>query len=42
MADPKKNKHYIDNKRFYTEILKHKSEVEKAMADGLRKGGIAL
>jgi len=29
MADPKKNKHYIDNKRFYTEILKHKADVDK-------------
>jgi len=34
MADPKKNKHYIDNKRFYTEILKHKADVEKAKAEG--------
>jgi hypothetical protein len=34
MADPKKNKHYIDNKKFYTEILKHKAEVERAKAEG--------
>jgi hypothetical protein len=37
MADPKKNKHYIDNKRFYTEILKHKADVEKAKAEGLNQ-----
>ena len=35
MAESKKNnKHYIDNKKFYTEILKYKNDLENAKAEG--------
>jgi len=37
MADPTKNKHYIDNKKFYTAILQHKKDVEQAKQDGKEK-----
>jgi hypothetical protein len=33
-ATPKTSKHYIDNKKFYTALLHHKSEVEKARKEG--------
>jgi len=37
MADPKNNKHYIDNKKFYTAILQYKRDVEEAKSKGLTK-----
>jgi hypothetical protein len=33
----KNSKHYIDNKKFYTEIIKYKNECEIAEKDGLQK-----
>ena len=35
MADPKNNKHYIDNKKFYTALLQYKRDVEDAKEKGL-------
>ena len=36
MAEAKKNnKHYIDNKKFYTALLHHKKSIEEARAKGL-------
>jgi len=37
MADPTKNKHYIDNKKFYTAILLYKKDVELAKKNGQEK-----
>ena len=35
-----KNSHYIDNKTFLKEIVKHKKEVRKAEKEGLPKPGV--
>jgi hypothetical protein len=37
MADPTKNKHYIDNKKFYTAILQYKKDIEQAKNDNKEK-----
>lgn len=37
MADPTKNKHYIDNKKFYTAILQYKRDIEQAKIEEREK-----